>query len=91
MTKERTPYNSMPGDYDTDKLTDLHSPETEPSNYARNINHITNRPKSKTSYNSSDRSIKSENSSDSTERIPTLIKYFDINKDAGEIDKKGEI
>lgn len=91
MTKERTPYNPTPGDYDTDKLTDLHSPETEPSNYARNIRPITNSQKSKSSYNSSDRSIKSENNYDPTERIPTLIKYSYLNKDAGEIDKKGEI
>jgi len=92
MNKEKTPYNPTPGDYDTDKLTDIHSSESDPSSYARNIRQATsNVPTSKDSYNSSDRSIKSEISSDTTERIPTLIKYSDMNKDDDEFEKKGEI
>ena len=87
MNKEKTPYNPTPGDYDTDKLTDLHSSETDPSYYARNIR----QDNSKDSYNSSNRSIRSENSSDTTERIPTLIKYSNVNKDDDEFEKKGEI
>ena len=31
MNKEKTPYNSTPGDYDTNKLTDIHSSESEAS------------------------------------------------------------
>lgn len=92
MNKEKMPYNSTPGDYDTDKLTDIHSSESDPSSYARDINQTTsNVPTSKDSYNSSDISIKSENSSDTTERIPTLIKYSDMNKEDDEFEKKGEI
>jgi len=86
MNKEKTPYNPTPGDYDTDKLTDIHSSESDPSSYARNIKQITsNVSTSKDSYNSS------ENSSDITERIPTLAKYYDMNKDDDEFEKKGEI
>jgi hypothetical protein len=84
MKKEKTPYNPTPGDYDTDKLTDLHSSETDPSNYARNIS----QDSSKDSYSSGSRS---ENNTDTTERIPTLIKYSDMNKDDDEFEKKGEI
>jgi hypothetical protein len=87
MNKEKTPYNPTPGDYDTNKLTDIHLSESDPSSYARNIS----QSNSKDSYNSSDRSIKSENSLDTTERIPTLIKYSDMNKDDDEFEKKGEI
>ena len=92
MNKEKMPYNSTPGDYDTDKLTDIHSSESDPSSYARDINQTTsNVPTSKDSYNSSDISIKSKNSLDTTERIPTLIKYSDMNKEDDEFEKKGEI
>ena len=87
MNKERAPYSPTPGDYDVNKLTDIHSSETDPSSYARNIKQDTN----KYNYNSSDKNIKSENSSDNTERIPTLIKYTDMNKDDDEFEKKGEI
>nr|WP_207715295.1 hypothetical protein [Clostridium saccharoperbutylacetonicum] len=76
VTKERTPYNPTPGDYDTEKLTDLHSSETNPSSYARNIK-----------QNSENKS----SLSDSTERIPTLSKYSNMNSDNDEIEKKGEI
>lgn len=76
MTKERTPYNPTPGDYDTERLTDLHSSETNPSSYARNIKQNS---KNKSSL------------SDSTERIPTLSKYSNMNSDNDEIEKKGEI
>ncbi|WP_459478839.1 hypothetical protein [Clostridium saccharoperbutylacetonicum] len=76
MTKERTPYNPTPGDYDTEKLTDLHSSETNPSSYARNIKQNS---KNKSSL------------SDFTERIPTLSKYSNMNSDNDEIEKKGEI
>jgi hypothetical protein len=76
VTKEGTPYNPTPGDYDTEKLTDLHSSETNPSSYARNIK----------------QNSKNKNSlSDSTERIPTLSKYSNMNSDNDEIEKKGEI
>ncbi len=85
MNKEKTPYNPTPGDYDTDKLTDLHSLETDPSNYARNII----QDSSKDSYSSG--GSHSENISDTTERIPTLIKYSNVNKDDDEFEKKGEI
>lgn len=92
INKEKTSYNSTPGDYDTDKLTDIHSSESDPSSYARNISQATsNVPTSKNSYNSNDITIKSENSSDTTERIPTLIKYSDMNKEDDEFEKKGEI
>ena len=92
MNEEKTPYNPTPGDYDTDKLTDLHSPETNPSNYARNINLFNSSvSRSKDSYNSDNRNIKNHYCSDTTERIPTLAKYSDMNKDNDEFEKKGEI
>ncbi len=91
MSKERTPYNSIPGDYDTDKLTDIHSSVTDPSSYARNLNITPSVPRTKDSYNSSDRSIKNENKLNLTERIPTLAKYSDMNKDDDEFEYKGEI
>lgn len=91
MTKEKTTYDSMPGDYDTDKLTDIHSSESDPSSYARNILHSTNVPHSKDSHNSSDRNNKIPNVSDSTGRIPTLIKYSNVNTDDDKFEYKGEI
>jgi hypothetical protein len=84
MGSERTPYNPTPGDYDTDKLTDLHSKVTDPSWYARNI-------KDTDSYKSIQQGIKSETEKDTTERIPTLVKYSDMNRDDDEIEYKGEI
>jgi len=59
INKEKTPYSPTPGDYDTDKLTDLHSSETDPSHYARNIKQF-NRSvsSSKDIYNSDDRNVK---------------------------------
>lgn len=92
MNKEREPYSPTPGDYDTEKLTDLHSPNTEPSHYLRNIQHTDNVARSKNSYNSSDKSIEKENRKDTTERIPTLSKYsIEMNKDDGDVEYKGEI
>ena len=91
MSKEKTPYNPTPGNYDTDKLTDIHSSESDPSSYARNIQNTTSVPRSKDNYDSRDRSIKSKNSSDTTERVPTLIKYSDMNKDDDKFEYKGEI
>lgn len=91
MNKEKTPYNPTPGDYDTELLTDIHSPTTKPSSYARNIQHSTSSLKSNGIPDSADRNINLKNNTDSTERIPTLIKYSDINEDSNEIDKKGEI
>lgn len=91
MNTEREPYSPTPGDYDTEKLTNLHSPNTEPSHYLRNLKHTTTE-KSKNSYNSSDRSIEKENRKDTTERIPTLSKYStEMNKDDGDVEYKGEI
>lgn len=91
MTKEKRNYSSMPGNYDTDKLTDLHSSETDPSNYARNLKNKPSEPRKKDSINSSDRSIRRENELNLTERIPTLAKYTDMNSDSKEFDYKGEI
>lgn len=91
MNKEKMPYNPTPGDYDTNKLTDIHSQESKPSWYARNIGGGSNEPRSKDSYNSSDRSIKKEKLKNPTERIPTLAKYSDMNRADGEFEYKGEI
>ncbi|EKQ57461.1 MULTISPECIES: hypothetical protein [unclassified Clostridium] len=92
MSKERTPYTPTPGDYDTNKLTDIHSSESEPSSYARNLSQTPSELRTKNSYNSSDRSIKRENELNLTERIPTIIKYShpDINKDDDKYDYQGE-
>jgi len=91
MTREKINYSSMPGDYDTDKLTDLHSSETDPSNYARNLKNKPSGVRTKDSVNSSDRSIKRENELNLTERIPTIAKYADMNSDSDEFDYHGEI
>ncbi|OOM76437.1 hypothetical protein CLPUN_26690 [Clostridium puniceum] len=90
MSKEKAPYNPTPGDYDVEKLTDIHSSESEPSSYTRNIHKITNFKGPENIYNSSE-SIKSRNNVDITERIPTLSKYSDMNKDDDEFEYKGEI
>ncbi len=92
MKQEKAPYSPTPGDYDTEKLTDLHSPNTKPSHYARNIQHaLDSSTNSNDRYNSSTRSIEREKASDPTKRIPTLIKYSDMNKDSDEFEYKGEI
>jgi hypothetical protein len=90
MTKEKAPYNPTPGDYDVEKLTDLHSSESTPSSYARNILKKTN-SNGPENINNSIESIKHENNADNTESIPTLSKCFDMNKDDGEFEYKGEI
>jgi hypothetical protein len=82
MSKEKTPYNPTPGDYDVEKLTDIHSSESNPSSYARNIRQTS----IKNNFNSNKNHI-----SDTTERIPTLSKYSDMNKDDNEFEYKGEI
>lgn len=92
MNNEREPYSPIFGDYDTKKLTDLHSQNTESSHYLRNIQYTTDTSKSSNSYNSSDRSIKKENHKDTTERIPTLSKYStEMNKEDDNIEYKGKI
>lgn len=90
MNKEKINYSSTPGDYDQDKLTDLHSSETDPSNYARNLKNKPSEPRTKDSINSSNRSIKRENELNLTERIPTIAKYSDMNSDSDEFDYRGE-
>lgn len=90
ISKEKTPYNPTPGDYDVEKLTDIHSPESEPSSYARNIHEKTNF-NSPQNINNSSESINIKNNVDTTERIPTLSKYSNMNKDDGEFEYKGEI
>lgn len=82
MSKEKTPYNPTPGDYDVEILTDIHSPETNPSSYLRNINN--------TSLEDDLRSNK-KNVSDTTEKIPTLSKYSNMNKDNDEFEYEGKI
>ena len=57
------------------------------ANYARNISQDSNKDNNSLGSKSND----NENSSDTTERIPTLIKYSDMNKDDDEFEKKGEI
>jgi hypothetical protein len=91
LSKEKTPYSPTPGDYDTNKLTDIHSSESKPSSYARNIGGGASEPRSKSSYNSSDRSIQKEQKHDTTERIPTIAKYSDVvNHDSSEHEYQGE-
>lgn len=82
MSKEKTPYNPTPGDYDVEILTDIHSPESDPSSYARNIRQSS----LKNNFSSSN-----PNTSDITERIPTLSKYSNMNKNDNEFEHKGEI
>lgn len=82
MNKEKAPYNPTPGDYNVEILTDIHSPETSPSSYLRNINH---------SSLKDDLHSNSKNVSDTTEKIPTLSKYSNMNKDDDEFEYKGEI
>ena len=82
MSKEKTPYSPTPGDYDVEILTDIHSPETNPSSYLKNINHTSLK---------GDLHSNSKNVSDKTEKIPTLSKYSNMNKDDDEFEYKGEI
>lgn len=82
MNKEKAHYNPTLGDYNVEILTDIHSPETNPSSYLRNINH---------SSLKDDLHSNSKNVSDTTEKIPTLSKYSNMNKDDDEFEYKGEI
>ena len=91
MSDSKNQYNPVPGDYDIEKLTDIHSSEFKPSPYARNIQNTSSVPRTKNSYNSSDSSIEKEKISDSTKRIPTLNKYTDMNSDSRNFDYKGNI
>lgn len=63
MNNEKASYNPTPGDYDVEKLTDIHSSESEPSSYARNINQKTNSKGPENIYNSIE-SVKSKNNVD---------------------------
>lgn len=90
MSKEKMPYNVTPGDYDTNKLTDIHSQESKPSSYGRNIG-LTDETTSKDGYNSSASSIKKEKQKTATKRSPTLSGYFKTKVDDGEFEYKGEI
>ena len=90
ISKEKAPYNPTPGDYDVEKLTDIHSSESEPSSYARNIHEKTN-SNSAENINNSNASINIKNNVDTTKRIPTLSKYSDMNKNDDEFEYKGEI
>lgn len=91
MSHSKNPYNPVPGDYDIEKLTDIHSSETESSSYTRNIPHTSNVARTKNNYSSSDMSIEKEKISDSTKRIPTLNKYTDMNSDSNKFNYKGNI
>ena len=82
MNKEKTRLEAIEESYDPDKLTDLHSPETDPSSYARNI--------SNDAKNATSRAAGAPNS---TERIPAAIKFSDpdIKKKDDEFDYQGEL
>lgn len=81
MKKETSHLKAIEESYDPDKLTDLHSPETDPSSYARNI------------PNDAKNVILKAGAPNSTERIPAAIKFSDpdIKKKDNEFDYQGEL
>lgn len=103
MNNEKMPYNPTPGDYDVEKLSGTR-PEASQIEKRRddiaptdNLNPLSTGENSKSSKgsmknsNSSNKSRNNKNVSDTTERIPTLAKYSDMNRDDGEFEYKGEI
>lgn len=82
MNKDKDYDNRLEESYDQDVLTDLHSSETNPSSYARNIR-----------SNLGKADIKNVNGRDLTERVPSAVKFSDpdIKKNDDEFDYQGEL
>lgn len=82
MNREKTHQNMIEESYDPDILTDLHSPEIDPSSYARNIRN-----------NAKNVTPETGSISDKTEKIPSAIKFSDpdIKKTDDEFDYQGEL
>lgn len=94
VSKEKIYNNVIPNIYDVEKIIDIHSSEADPSLDSKKVraakSHVS---RSKYTYNSSDISPVNKSNFDSTERIPSSVKYSDsdINKDDSEFDYQGEI
>jgi hypothetical protein len=96
MSREKTYEKQAPNVYDVEKIIDIHSSEADPSFDAEKVREATSRSTSRSKgiyHNSTDISPINKDKPDSTERIPSQIRYSysDMNKDDGESHYKGEI
>jgi hypothetical protein len=93
VSKEKVSNDKTPSVYDTEKIIDIHSSEWDPSldsKKVRDVNSYVSR--SKYTHGSNDINPVNKNSSDTTERIPSSVRYSDsdIYKDDDEFDYQGE-
>lgn len=96
MSREKTYERPTPNVYDLEKIIDIHSSEADPSFDDKKVREATSRSSSRSKgiyHNSTDISPINKDNSDSTERIPSLIRYSysEMNKNNGESNYKGEI
>lgn len=94
MRKGKTLDDQTPSVYDTEKIIDIHSSEDDPSLDSEKVRYANSHAsRSKYTHGSSDVSPVNTKNPDSTERIPTSVRYSDsdIHKDDDEFDYQGEI
>lgn len=94
MTKVKISNDKTPNVYDVEKIIDIHSSEADPSLDSKKVREVNSHvSRSKYTHSSSDISPVNKKGSDTTERIPSLVKYSDsdINKDDDEFDYQGKI
>ncbi|BCZ47804.1 hypothetical protein psyc5s11_38710 [Clostridium gelidum] len=94
MSKQRTPDGPAPKVYDTEKIIDIHSLESDPSFDSKKVREVKSYvAHSKSTFSSNDTIAQNENSSNPTWGIPTLAKFAHANtkKDVDVYDVRGKL
>lgn len=94
MSKQRTPDGPAPKVYDTEKIIDIHSLESDPSFDSKKVREVKSYvPHSTSTFSSNDTTAQNENDSNPTWGIPTLAKFAhaDKKKDVDVYDVRGKL
>ena len=94
MSRRRTSDGPSPKFYDTEKIIDIHSEESDPSLDSKKVREVKSYvPHSKSMFSSSDAIAKNEDNSNPTWGIPTIAKFShaDTKKDVDVYDYRGKL
>lgn len=94
VSKQETSDGSAPKIYDTEKIIDIHSQESDPSFDSKKVREVKSYvPHSKSTFSSNDTLAQNENNSNPTWGIPTLAKFAhsDTKKDVDVYDVRGKL
>ena len=94
VSKQRTPDGPAPKVYDTEKIIDIHSMESDPSFDSKKVREVKSYvPHSKSTFTSNNTITQNNNDSNPTWGIPTLAKFSDADtkKDVDVYDYRGKL